>query len=92
LAGPSNRKPVQRLKNGAHYPPEGLPRNDSKSPCGTGGFEAGFSGRGSGIQGPRHAIGIEIEQAHHWQEMVSASGVRSYVTTFRPRALREPAP
>jgi hypothetical protein len=84
----SNRKPVQRLKNGARYPHEGLQRNDAKSPCGTDTFLADFAGRGSGIRGPRHVIEAEIG-GRSWTEEISAAGVRSHVTQIRPAALIE---
>jgi hypothetical protein len=79
---------VQRLKNGARYPHEGLQRNDAKSPCGTGTFLADFAGRGSGIHGPRHVIEAEIG-GRNWTEVFSADGVRSVVTRIRPAALIE---
>lgn len=87
FAGPSHRKPVQRFKNGARYPYEGLPRNDAKNPCAAATFEAGFSGRGSGIQGPRHVIAIELDR--DWTETTSTDGVRSFVSILRPPALRD---
>ena len=55
-----NRHVLQRLKNGARYPHEGLQRNDLKSVCGTGANFQKNSGRPPDIQAPRHVIEGEI--------------------------------
>lgn len=83
----TNRKAVQRLKNGARYPHEGLQRNDAKSACGPDTFLAGFAGRPPDICGPRDVIAIELDR--EWTETTSTDGVRSFVSIIRPRALRD---
>jgi hypothetical protein len=76
-----NRNVLQRLKNGARYPHEGLQRNDSKSACGTGANFQKNSGRPPDIQAPRHVIEGEIG-GRGWIGVISTDGVRSFMRSI----------
>jgi hypothetical protein len=42
-----------------------------------------------GIQGPRSALQTEIVHGRKWTEIISSSGVRSYISRVSERALRD---
>jgi hypothetical protein len=60
----ANRKPVQRFKNGAGYPPSQNEKIDQRSPCGTATYCIENWDRAChGIVGPRHVIEAELGPA-----------------------------
>ena len=64
-------------------------RNPHKSESKNNSLRAAKSWSSVGIIGPRLVIRAEIISGRMWEEVVSASGVKSYVSRLTTRALRE---
>lgn len=81
------KSPVDALKKPPGYHPGGRGTNPNKSSNENNSLQQLKTGSSPRIIGPRRVIQAEVIGAHEWQEVVSASGVTSYIRQPGKRVL-----